>query len=95
MLKIREDIDLKELEKFGFWQDKNFTTYHRPIYKDYIQQYEKKEYILVLKNRVIVKAKLECIIDFNENIVNGYKTQTNRVNKYIKDLIQAGLVIKE
>lgn len=95
MLKIKDDVALKELEKFGFWKDSNFKSYHRGIYKDYLELFDKKEYLLILNtNKVIVKVKLSCILDFDENLVNGYITQTNRVNKYCKDLIKAGLVEK-
>ena len=94
MLKIKDSVDLKELEKFGFWKDGNFKTYHRSILNDYIEQFNRSEYLLILNNRVIVKAKLTCILDFNENLIYGYKVQTNRVKRYIDDLIQAGLVEK-
>lgn len=89
MLKIKDSVDLKELEKFGFWKDSNFKTYHRTILDDYIEQFNRSEYLLILNNRVIVKAKLTCILDFNENLIHGYKVQTNRVKRYIDDLIQA------
>ena len=85
MLKIKDDVDLRELEKFGFWKDSNFKIYHRGIYDDILELYDKKEYLLILKNRVIVKAKLTCILDFDENLINGYKTQTNRVKRYCND----------
>ncbi len=94
MFKIKDSVDLKELEKFGFWKDSNFKTYHRAILDDYIEQFNRSEYLLILNNRVIVKAKLTCILDFNENLIHGYKVQTNRVKRYIDDLIQAGLVEK-
>lgn len=41
--------DMKELEKFGFWKDSNFKTYHRAILNDYIEQFNKSEYLLILK----------------------------------------------
>ena len=64
------------------------------LHEDYIEQFNRSEYLLILNNRVIVKAKLTCILDFNENLIHGYKVQTNRVKRYIDDLIQAGLVEK-
>lgn len=95
MYKIRDDVDLEELERFGFWKDSNFKTLHREASEDINEQLRKTEYILIMsRNRVIVKAKLEAILDFNENIIHGYKMQTNRVKKYIKDLIEAGIVEK-
>lgn len=94
MLKIKDEVDLKELEKFGFWKDTNFTTYHRAIASDYIEQLNKAEYLIINKNRVIVKGKIKCILDFDGNSVTGYLIQTNRVKRYCNDLIQANLVEK-
>lgn len=94
MLKIKDSVDLKELEKFGFWKDSNFKSYHRGIYEDYLELYNKKEYLIVNNNRVIVKGKLSCILDFEGNLVNGYIIQTNRVKRYCEDLIKADLVEK-
>ena len=94
MLKIKDSVDLKELEKFGFWKDSNFKILHRGIYDDPIEHLRKKDYLLILKNRVIVKAKLICIMDLEGNLVDGYYIQTNRVKRYTDDLIQAGLVEK-
>ena len=94
MWKVKDDVDLKELEKFGFWKDSNFKILHRGIYDNYIELLNKKEYLLILRNRVIVKAKLICIMDLDGNFVDGYYIQTQRVRRYIDDLVQAGLVGK-
>lgn len=94
MFKIIDSIDLKELEKYGFWKDSNFKILHRGIYDNYIELLNKKEYLLILRNRAIVKAKLICIIDLEGNFVDGYYIQTTRVRRYTDDLIQAGLVEK-
>lgn len=87
-------VDIKELEKFGFWKDSNFKILHRGIYDNYIELLNKKEYLLILRNRVIVKAKLICIMDLDGNFVDGYYIQTQRVRRYIDDLVQTGLVGK-
>ena len=95
MLKIKDDVDLKELEKFGFIHDNFFTMYHRPIYEDYIEQFQKKEYLLVNpKSLVLIKGKICCILDTNGKVINGYEIKTNRIKKYVQDLITAGLVEK-
>lgn len=94
MWKVKDNVDLKELEKYGFWKDSNFKILHRGIYDNYIELLNKKEYLLILRNRVVVKTKMTCIIDFNGNLIHGYEVQTNRVKRYIDDLIQAGLVEK-
>ena len=92
MYKIKDNIDLKELEKFGFWKDDIFSIYHRSIHDDFIEQLTKNEYLLINKKRIILKAKLKCVLDLNGNLINGYDIETNKVKKYIPDLIQAGLV---
>lgn len=94
MLKIKDEVDLKELEKFGFWKDNKFTILNRGVDEDCLEQFRKKQFILILKNRVIVKAKLITILDLQENIITGYDVQSNNVKQYIKDLFQAGLVEK-
>ena len=95
MLKIRDDVDLKELEKFRFWKEEPFNLYHRGLYDDCIEQFNKSEYVLVTKNKVIVKGKLTSILDFNGNIIVGYKTSSNNIKNYIQDLIKANLGVKE
>ena len=95
MLKIKDNVELKELEKFGFWKDSNFKIYNRETQEDYIEQFKKAEYLLILnKNRVIVKAKMKTVLTLEENVIHAYDIQTNRIKKYIPDLIQAGLVEK-
>lgn len=69
--------------------------YHRPIYEDYIEQFEKKEYLLIHpKSLVLIKGKICCVLDTNGNSINGYEIKTNRIKKYVQDLITAGLVEK-
>lgn len=92
--RIKDNINLEELKKYYFIQDNYFTVLNRPVHKDYILQSKKNEYILILKNRAIVKGKLTCILDLSENMIDGYKIQTDNVKPYIDDLIQADLVEK-
>ena len=69
--------------------------YHRPIYKDYIEQFKKMEYLLIHpKGLVLIKGKICCVLDTNGNSINGYEIKTNRIKKYIQDLITAGIVEK-
>ena len=42
MLKVKDSVNLKELEKFGFWKDTNFKIYHRSILDDYIEQFNRR-----------------------------------------------------
>ncbi len=94
MYRIKSEVNLKDIEVFGFWKDSNFKMLHRGIYDNYIELLNKREYLLILRNRVIVKAKLICIIDLEGNFVDGYYIQTQRVKKYIQDLIKADLIEK-
>ena len=94
MYRIKSEVNLKDIEVFGFWKDSNFKMLHRGIYDNYIELLNKREYLLILRNRVIVKAKLVCIMDLEGNFVDGYYIQTTRVRRYIDDLIQAGLIEK-
>ena len=50
--------------------------------------------MILNKNRVIVKAKMKAVLTLEENVIHAYDIQTNRIKKYIPDLIQAGLVEK-
>lgn len=95
MFKIKEGVSLKELEKFGFFNDDFFQIFHKPIYGDYLEQYKKQEYLIIHpKSKVIVKGKQCCILDLQGNNINGYDIKTNRIKRYIQDIIQAGLVEK-
>lgn len=84
MLKIRPDIDLKELEKFGFYLDGNTYKYNLPLNKCawickipeekelVFPCYNLRWYQFIFKNKIIKEiAKIQA------------------------KLIQAGLVIKE
>lgn len=79
MLKIRPDIDLKELKKFGFeYIDEDFDTCCE-IYSRSCGQY--KSIIVFVENRKILK------------VTDGKTLELK--DEDIQDLIQAGLVIKE
>lgn len=79
MFKIRNNVDLKELEKYGF---KEITLYDEKIYhKDYICCGEGVE--------------IDIREDKNINIYWGYYTiQGEEQEKFIQDLIKANLVEK-
>ena len=95
MFKIRDEVDLKELEKFGFMKDKIFQIINRPIYEDYLEQFKKREYLLIHPvSKVLVKGKQCCVLDLQGNSIIGYDIKTNRIKRYVQDIIQAGLVEK-
>lgn len=73
MLKIKDDVDLKELEKFGFEEYKH--SYWRDINHTHTIIVDKE-------NRKIEKWNF------------AYGGKPTEPDKYIQDLIQAGLVEK-
>ena len=93
MLKIKDDINLKELEKFGFTYRKHYRNYTKlhsdKNYEDYVDNY-----IQVGNDRTLKPYT---------RILNGHdteycdKSQTIIKDEFldtIYDLIQAGLVEK-
>lgn len=85
MLKIKDNVDLKELEKFRF--EINFVTgvYKKELKSSYMDNY----YIEVQKSRrIIIETRIK-----DEYIRNLKSTNTDELD-VIYDLIQAGLVEK-
>ena len=79
MLKIRDNIDLKELEKFGF----KFHNKQR-------NQYEHYSVVSVVKDCIFTKALLIVVYCDNRQI----KIFDTMGQDILFDLIQAGLVEK-
>ena len=77
MLKIRDDVDLKELEKFGFKEGLDDVCHKALIknleYNDYIAVYEDKHILVDIEDLMVDEEELTPI----------------------KELIKAGLVVKE
>ncbi len=85
-LKIREDIDLKELEKFGFeYWDK----------EDAKVAYFRFMPMINRSIKILIEIYKDRTIDFQLPI--GCQIEKNKIciNDYVQDLIQADLVIKE
>ena len=82
MLKIRDDIDLKELEKFGFKYEENKRLPNNSIFNwnDMLEVQGSKEQIYI---RV-----------FDKRRITVYSTCGIAIDK-LYDLIKANLVIKE
>lgn len=78
MLKIKDNVDLKELEKFGFKKDKWF--YFREIENNWWDTIN----INTDEDRTI----------YNETDVCGYSEIDYDIEKYVEDLIKADLVEK-
>lgn len=81
MLKIKDNIDLKELEKFGFEYEKEDGE---EWYGKYLNDNVHKLFIFP-NDRVIYQGKFRLIFGFEE---------VELEEKHIQDLIQAGLVEK-
>ena len=81
MLKIKQKIDLKELEKFGF-KDNGYNYYIKENKKYRIQVHIFSKEILVCKYRE------NKWFDY----IGQLKEEENELKQYIKDLIQANLV---
>ena len=85
MLKIRDDVDLKELEKFGFELEEwdNYYRKYKVKYQVQINIYDRK--ILVFKMRE----------NSNWGDYIGYTDEEEKIKLYVPDLIKANLVVKE
>lgn len=85
MLKIKNDVDLKELEKFGYKKNKEYYIKEFPSESIFF----KKEYIRIrhLKDYAYYKEIWNCGEDVNGFVCSSYNCE-NRVN----DLIKADLV---
>ena len=93
MLKIKDNVDLKELEKFGYEViDFNYVInapYNMPLCRKLLKQINKKRNIRKLA--IIIKERVVKLIEFDE----CWWVERQRIRKkYIQDIIQAGLVEK-
>lgn len=93
MLKIKDNVDLKELEKFGY-HIVNFD-YNRnepidpPIYEKLIKQINKKRNVRYLA--IIIEDRIIKLEERHQWYIAILKIISK---KYIQDLIEAGLVEK-
>lgn len=89
MLKIKDNVDLKELEKFGFelqYFDYNLNKkLDIPICKKEYKKFKNGNYsyIFIINRKIYVNKSYSY-----------YYVALKNVKKYIQDLIQAGLVEK-
>jgi len=93
MLKIKDNVDLKELEKFGFrvddWNWAYNHAYEIPLCVKQIKQFNKRKNVHFLdvhiENRIIKLVDVYC----------SFLIEKEKIpRKYIQDLIDAGLVEK-
>jgi len=80
MLKIKDDVDLKELEKFGYR-----LGLDDGCHEAYIKDLEYNDYIAIYKDRTI-------FIDIEDFCGSDWKKFQN---EKLDDLIKAGLVVVE
>lgn len=82
MYKIRDDVDLKILEEFGFEYD-NSEDNESPCYVKYLP--DNKQALFVLENREIYQGEFVIIYGFKSVPI---------LESNISDLQEAGLLIK-
>ena len=100
MLKVKDNVDLKELEKFGFVKVKNMERYeftirdNRSMDLSYIGVNSTKEdgniIVFNLENMSLWCNSIEELEDNYKKITESFETFKEK----IKDLINAGLVEK-
>ncbi|MBO5712489.1 MAG: hypothetical protein J6R47_06585 [Acholeplasmatales bacterium] len=92
MLKIKDNVDLKELEKFGY------SKIGQPMFNDYFKNLDNNVFICISnvwrvgQNATITayQGNVSGWLDLGGNVFE----ETEVLNSYIQDLIQAGLVEK-
>lgn len=86
MLKIKDEIDLKELEKFGFEYSETYNAYEKII--------DMKLYAITtrvfLNNPNFVKRQIDC----ESSIWYDTLFDDDRIEWVNKDIVEAGLVEK-
>lgn len=93
MLRIKPDIDLKELEKFGY------SKCAEPLLRDYFKFYD--NYFIAISERYQDKffnqpAEINCYKGHITNplqLFSGFE-KAELDEKYIQDLIEAGFIEK-
>ncbi len=80
MLKIRDDVDLKELEKIGFKECHDYFYYEKA----------KLQSDICINKR----TKTISLLDFNKRKRNRREMILNKIS-IVQDLIKANLVVKE
>lgn len=93
MLKIRENVDLKELEKFGFFSDFEYQT-------SYSEDFEFENQVIYEMGHSRRGQFYFILIDKSSLVMSVYATEPDgsgsniAMSDVIFDLIQAGLVEK-
>ena len=89
MLKIKDSVDLKELEKFGLKLNKNGLYYEKDFLAEYFEE-EGNHRVLIYTN----KRNIVLDIMNNDYTYHSWDDELGRIEDTLYDLIQAGLVEK-
>ena len=89
MLKIKDNVDLKELEKFGF--EENSDDFYREITGNFVISY-RYGVIIVSKNTREINVLYHLINGVNTDILDNVAILPSPIGLY--DLIKADLVEK-
>ena len=93
MLKIKDNVDLKELEKFGFkYVEWNYDHEYGFFPKLYVKDMW-KDNKWTHKVNIIIDTK-DRFIDIRNGKDFGLLTSKQVENKYLSDLIKSGLIEK-
>ena len=94
MLKIRDDVDLKELEKFGFkpkYNEDNWKIYKYVCEKEIGDQNRRKVTLITVMKDTYYRGQYDYI-EYYEVI---FEEKCNETVELLYDLIKANLVVKE
>lgn len=82
IFKIKDNMDLKQLEKFGFEEGKG-------EWSKFIDSFLDADELIIRENRII--TNWTCVETYNDSYAG--EQEINKYTKFkIKDLIEAGLV---
>ena len=88
MLKIKNNVDLKELEKYGY--TKNCNAYIKEIPLDYLKHLE----IIVKKEEIFFRIEERGFAGYLSSPYTQKEFGFFKTRKYLKPLIKDGLVEK-
>lgn len=89
MLKIKDSVNLKELEKFGFKENEN-GLYYEKKFSAVCYDGEEEHKILIYKS----KRNIVLEIMNNDYTYHSFDEELGRIEDTLYDLIQAGYVEK-
>ena len=92
MLKIKDNVDLKELEKYGYSIDLHLNQASKKINLGFDKYGDLHSILILIKDNIIrFKHEINFYVGYSSNFIEfGF---FNR-RKYLKDLIKADLVEK-